>query len=40
MEVEEDYVLDPHDPHLPVNVPPGFTEVHSNGSWLVFQRCP
>ena len=40
MEVEEDYVLDPHDPHLPVNVPPGFTEVYSNGSWLVFQRCP
>ena len=24
-EVERDYVLDPHDPHLPVSVPPGFT---------------
>ena len=38
-EVEEDYVLDPHDPHLPVNVPPGFTEVHANRSWLIFRRC-
>jgi hypothetical protein len=38
-EVEESYVLDPHDPHLPVNVPPGFTEVHANRSWLIFQRC-
>ena len=27
MEVEDDYVLDPHDPHLPTSVPPGFTEV-------------
>jgi hypothetical protein len=39
-EVEEDYVLDPHDPHLPVNVPPGFAEVQANHSWLIFQRCP
>ena len=38
-EVEEDYVLDPRDPHLPANVPPGFTEVHANRSWLIFQRC-
>jgi hypothetical protein len=38
-EVEENYVLDPRDPHLPANVPPGFTEVHANRSWLIFQRC-
>jgi hypothetical protein len=39
-EIEQDYVLDPHDPHVPVEVPPGFTEVHANRSWLVFRRCP
>jgi hypothetical protein len=39
-EVEDDYVLDPHDPHRPVDVPPGFLEAHANGSWLIFQRCP
>jgi hypothetical protein len=39
-EVEEDYVLDLHDPHLPVTVPPGFTEAHANSSWLIFARCP
>jgi hypothetical protein len=39
MEVEADYVLDPHDPHQAVNVPPGFTESRSNRSWIVFQRC-
>ncbi len=39
-EVEDDYVLDPHDPHLPVTVPPGFTEAHANSSWLIFARCP
>jgi hypothetical protein len=39
MEVEEDYVLDPLDPHLPVTVPPGFTETRANRSWLIFQRC-
>jgi hypothetical protein len=39
-EVEEDYVLDPHDPHLPVSVPPGFTEAHANKSWFIFARCP
>ena len=38
-EVEADYVLDPHDPHLPVSVPPGFTESATNRSWLVFTRC-
>jgi hypothetical protein len=38
-QVERDYVLDPHDPYLPVSVPPGFTETHRNRSWLVFQRC-
>jgi hypothetical protein len=38
-EVETSYVLDPHDPHRPVDVPSGFVEVHANRSWLVFQRC-
>jgi hypothetical protein len=38
-EVEEDYVLDPHDPHRAVSVPPGFREVSTNRSWLIFQRC-
>ncbi len=38
-EVEEDYVLDPHDPHQPVNVPPGFTEAYANRSWFVFEHC-
>jgi hypothetical protein len=38
-EVERDYVLDPHDPHLPVSVPPGFRESATNGSWLIFKRC-
>jgi hypothetical protein len=39
MEVEDDYVLDPHDPHLPVSVPPGFVESATNRSWLVFRHC-
>jgi hypothetical protein len=39
-EVEEDYVLDPHDPHLPVEVPPGFTEAHANSAWFIFEHCP
>jgi hypothetical protein len=39
MEVERDYVLDPHDPHLAVSVPPGFTESATNRSWLIFSRC-
>jgi len=38
-EVEDDYVLDPHDPHRPVTVPPGFLEAHATHTWLVFQRC-
>ncbi len=38
-EVQDDYVLDPHDPHLPVSVPPGFAKATSNSSWVVFKRC-
>ena len=38
-EVEESYILDRHDPHVAVSVPPGFREVRSNRSWLIFQRC-
>jgi hypothetical protein len=38
-EVEHDYVLDPRDPHAAASVPPGFTAVKTNRSWLVFQRC-
>ncbi len=38
-EVEDDYVLDPHDPHRPVSVPPGFLEAHATHTWLIFQRC-
>jgi hypothetical protein len=38
-QVEQDYVLDPRDPHRPVNVPPGFTAAHANRSWLIFQHC-
>ncbi|HTR89392.1 MAG TPA: hypothetical protein VMG62_04690, partial [Solirubrobacteraceae bacterium] len=38
-EVEERYVLDPHDPHLPASVPPGFRESATNRSWLIFKRC-
>ena len=38
-EVEDDYVLDPKDPHLPVSVPPGFSESATNRSWLIFTRC-
>jgi hypothetical protein len=39
VEVERDYVLDPHDPHLAVSVPPGFAELTTNRSWLIFRRC-
>lgn len=39
VEVERSYVLDPKDPHLPVSIPPGFSEAHVNRSWLVFERC-
>ncbi len=38
-EVEDDYVLDPHDPHLAVSVPPGFTESAISHTWLIFKRC-
>jgi hypothetical protein len=38
-EVEEDYVLDSHDPVEPVSVPPGFSESATNRSWLIFKRC-
>lgn len=38
-EVEQHYVLDPHDPVEPVSVPPGFAESATNRSWLIFQRC-
>lgn len=38
-EVEENYVLNSHDPVERVSVPPGFTESAANRSWLIFQRC-
>lgn len=38
-EVEDDYVLDHHDPHHTVTVPPGFVEAHATKTWLIFQRC-
>jgi hypothetical protein len=38
-EVEENYVLDPHDPVERVSVPPGFVESATNRSWLIFKRC-
>ncbi len=38
-EVERDYVLDKNDPHEAVSVPPGFTAVANNRSWLIFHRC-
>jgi hypothetical protein len=38
-EVEKAYVLDPHDPHTAVAIPPGFTEAATNRSWLLFKRC-
>jgi hypothetical protein len=38
-DVEESYVLDPRDPNVAVGVPPGFTEVRANRSWLVLRRC-
>ncbi len=38
-EVEREYILDNHDPHEPVTVPPGFTASGANRSWLVFHRC-
>ena len=38
-EIETDYVLDPKDPIVNVNVPPGFGEVAANRSWIIFERC-
>jgi hypothetical protein len=38
-EVEREYILDTHDPHEAVTVPPGFTASGANRSWLIFQRC-
>jgi len=38
-EVERDYVLDPHDPVVPVSVPTGFRPAGANRSWLIFRRC-
>ena len=39
-EVEQDYVLDRHDPveQHPIE-PPGFTASATNRSWLIFHRC-
>jgi hypothetical protein len=39
LEVEREYVLDPKDPHTAVSIPPGFGEIASNSSWLIFQHC-
>jgi hypothetical protein len=39
IEVEQDYVLDPRDPHRAVSIPPGFTAANSNRSWLIFEHC-
>jgi hypothetical protein len=39
-EVERNFLLDPHDPRrFTASVPPGFTEIASDRSWRVFQRC-
>ncbi len=38
-EVQDDYVLDPNDPHVAVGVPPGFLESAHNRSWRIFRRC-
>jgi hypothetical protein len=37
--VEHDYVLDKRDPHATASVPPGFSAVTANRSWLIFHRC-
>jgi hypothetical protein len=37
--VEREYILDNHDPHEAVSVPPGFTAAGANRSWLIFHRC-
>jgi hypothetical protein len=38
-QVEQGYVLDPRDPHAAASVPPGFSAVTTNRSWLIFKRC-
>lgn len=38
-QVEERYVLDPRDPHVPVAIPPGFRATQTTHSWIVFTRC-
>lgn len=38
-QVEQDYALDPRDPHAQVSVPPGFSASATNRSWLIFKRC-
>lgn len=40
LEVEREYILDNHDPHEAVTVPPGFTAAGANRSWLIFKHCP
>ncbi len=37
--VEREYILDNHDPHEPVTIPPGFSAAGSNRSWLIFHKC-
>jgi hypothetical protein len=38
--VERNFTLDPHDPHpLTAAVPPGFTRVAANRSWVLYARC-
>jgi len=37
--VEKEYILDEHDPHEAVSIPPGFTAAGGDRSWLVFRRC-
>lgn len=39
LQIEREYILDPKDPHSPVSIPSGFSEVGANGSWLIFARC-
>jgi hypothetical protein len=39
-EVEQDYILDPHDPPpREASIPPGFQPSKTSSSWLVFQKC-
>ncbi len=37
--IEREYVLDKRDPHTEQSVPPGFSAVTANRSWLIFRRC-